>query len=55
MAANIPETWDWRDHNGVTPVKDQGSCGSCWTFSTVGCLEAHYLLRYKTTKFFSEQ
>jgi len=52
--ADYPATWDWRDHNGVTAVKDQGNCGSCWTFSTVGAMEAHYLLKYKTAMFFSE-
>ncbi|KAF7836814.1 thiol protease aleurain-like [Senna tora] len=51
----LPETKDWRKEGIVTPVKDQGSCGSCWTFSTTGALEAAYAQAFGKNISLSEQ
>ncbi len=40
----LPSSYDLRDYGKVTPVKDQGNCGSCWTFGTFASLESYLLI-----------
>lgn len=45
--AVLPPSLDWRANGGyfVTPVRDQGNCGSCWAFATTGALESYILIK----------
>ena len=49
LVTNKPKSFSMLRYNLVTPIRDQGFCGSCWNFALVACAETNYLMKYSKT------
>ena len=53
--AALPAHFDWRETTGLPPIKDQGECGACWAFATIGTAEVAFKTLFGLDLDLSEQ
>lgn len=54
-AEDLPDTVNWQEKNLVTPIKNQGQCGSCWAFAAIASLEGQHAKKTGKLERLSEQ
>ncbi|CAL8112884.1 unnamed protein product [Orchesella dallaii] len=55
QTTKLPSSIDWRTKGAVTGIKNQGQCGSCWSFAGAGALEGRFAVKTGTLPVVSEQ
>lgn len=51
----LPKSIDWREKGKINPIKNQGSCGSCWAFSAIAAIESNTAIKFDRLLTLSEQ